>query len=225
MTVLMGNLPFYIMQNTYLTTVENGETKLYEVSYKRTIPPEVLIGLKCIQHKKTFWYEGRKFYEAFYTDGNFITRVLTCPLLYWKMPLRYDNSNENIYIEGDDSLLDQVSVGIEDVRLIIHHGDDAMAHYCMYAVAKNDNAALFTNVFDDGRMCFPKKFEVSDPSENILAELENAPGNNHLLTDPTTNRIDARESPAPMYINDAGIPCLKVHDTFPLNHEQKKYLR
>jgi hypothetical protein len=215
------------MENTYLTKVEDGVTKLYEVQYKSTIPQEVLMGVTRLQVPTTIYHDNRPFTHSVYTDGRTLTHVIGCALLYWQMPIIYNLSDGAEYIKIDDGTTDtaQQKIGIENITLIVHVGDNSNSHYSMFVATKNKKAALFTNVFDDGRLCFENTFNINTPVENIIATFESAPGNNHLLSDYETGTYDARDSDAPLYINKKDIVCMKVYDNYELNHEQAKYLR
>lgn len=215
------------MENIYLTKVEDGVTKLYKVDYKSTIPQEVLMGVTRLQAPTQIIHDNRPFKHSVYTDGKTLTHVIQCPLLYWQMPIMYKNINdvEAMKIDDGTTTTKQQKIGIENITLIIHVGDEINTHYSMFAATKDKKAALFTNIFDDGRLCVQNSFTINTPVENIIATLESAPGNNHLLNNYETDGYDDREADAPLYMNKKDIVCMEVYNNYQLNHEQIKYLR
>lgn len=217
------------MEPTYLTRVENGITKLYEVQYKSTLPQEVLHGTCVMQDFMPFTYDNRHFWHKIFANGKYITHVIKCDLLYSKMPVIYKGSSDTIHLVDPDynetnTEVEQQSIGIEDVTMIIHTGDNASTHNHMYIFSNDtDRAALTTNVFDDGRMCFEQTFPIATAPQNIIATYESAPGNNHLLVDHENDMQDQRQCAAKLYANKNGVVCIRKYEKNKLNHEQIKY--
>lgn len=215
------------MENTYLTRVENGETKLYKVNFHKTIDPEVLSTLSVVQTPTPFHHDNRQFTHTIYAECGLVTHVIECPRLLWKMPIKYDERTDKFYVfdgDDDDEKDKQYDVGIQDCVLIVHTGINARYKNNIYITNERGDAVQVTNMYDDGRVCVDYMFDVTTPPQNIIHTLENAKGNNHLLVNRESGNSDVRDAELPMYVHDNhtyALPFTKRK----LNHEKTKYIK
>lgn len=202
------------MENLYFTQVVDGKTLLHEVNFKTEIDQDVLIGTKRLQAGRPFVYDNRGFEHSVFTSGKYLTHVIWCELLKWAIPLKYKHDVDKFVISGDG---ENTNVYLQDVKLIIHCGDNAACGYDAHIVNKNGDVPMLTNIYDDGRICIPESFEIATPPQNIIAVFETVPGNSDLtpsaLCDDITLKLDEKN-------RIIASPHVSKHT----NHELRKYI-
>lgn len=212
------------MRNLYLTEVKDGQTLLHEVNFKTTIDPEVLMSTTVAQETKLFDYDNRTFKQTVYVEAGLVTQVIECKTLYWQIPLKYNEDADFFQVHHPVmNAHEQHKVGIENCTLIVHTGINTRDNYNMYICNKDKRSPMVTNIYTDGRLCVPLKFDVTTPPENIIALIESCSGNSDLLIDHQTGDSDVHAQ-IPLYLKN-GITYAQPYTANPLNHEKHKYIK
>lgn len=203
------------MENVFLTRVVDGVTELHEVNFKSVIDQEVLMGTKLIQDNQAFSYDNRDFLHAVYTSAVYVTHVIYCRFLKWKLPISFDVDNDKFFLNSEGDMTD---VYLKNVFLIVHAGDHVHENYACYIATRDKQVPILTNIYDNGRICISEKFDVSTPPQNIIAGIELANGNLDLSN-------DAHHRNLPLEMEPNGRVVAKPIIINQLNHEIHKYLK